>query len=181
MALPKTFTGGERLFAADLNSNFENLDARTVGAEFDIDTLQSDVTSLGSRTTALENADPLVFNTRTVITATDASWSVPSLANPHVKVTCVGAGGGGSDSGSSDGGGGGTTSFGAYLSATGGSGGDQTDDFAQNNGTPGWASANGGTARTGGSGSGGHVDIAYVSLGGVSTVNVTIGAGGAGQ
>ena len=26
MAVPKTFTGGERLFAADLNDNFEALD-----------------------------------------------------------------------------------------------------------------------------------------------------------
>jgi hypothetical protein len=29
MALPKTFIGGERLFAGDLNDNFENLDTRT--------------------------------------------------------------------------------------------------------------------------------------------------------
>jgi hypothetical protein len=28
MALPKTFTGGERLFAGDLNDNFEDLDTR---------------------------------------------------------------------------------------------------------------------------------------------------------
>jgi hypothetical protein len=28
MALPKTFTGGERLFASDLNDNFEDLDTR---------------------------------------------------------------------------------------------------------------------------------------------------------
>lgn len=33
MALPKTFTGGERLFAGDLNDNFENLDGRLVTAE----------------------------------------------------------------------------------------------------------------------------------------------------
>jgi hypothetical protein len=30
MALPKTFTGGERLFASDLNSNFSYLDGRTI-------------------------------------------------------------------------------------------------------------------------------------------------------
>lgn len=28
MALPKTFTGGERLFAGDLNDNFNDLDTR---------------------------------------------------------------------------------------------------------------------------------------------------------
>jgi ketosteroid isomerase-like protein len=33
MALPKTFTGGERLFAGDLNDNFEALDTRTSTVE----------------------------------------------------------------------------------------------------------------------------------------------------
>ena len=32
MALPKTFTGGERLFASDLNDNFENLDNSKVAS-----------------------------------------------------------------------------------------------------------------------------------------------------
>jgi len=41
MAVPKTFTGGERLFAADLNDNFESLDTRTASAESDISTLQT--------------------------------------------------------------------------------------------------------------------------------------------
>jgi hypothetical protein len=41
MALPKTFTGGERLFAGDLNDNFEALDTRLVTAEFDIDALEN--------------------------------------------------------------------------------------------------------------------------------------------
>ena len=37
MALPKTFTGGERLFADDLNDNFQYLDTELglVGPEFD--------------------------------------------------------------------------------------------------------------------------------------------------
>ena len=43
MALPKTFTGGERLFADDLNDNFEDLDTRLVTAEGDIDTLENAV------------------------------------------------------------------------------------------------------------------------------------------
>jgi hypothetical protein len=32
MALPKTFTGGERLFAQDLNDNFQNLDTSKVAS-----------------------------------------------------------------------------------------------------------------------------------------------------
>lgn len=38
MALPKTFTGGERLFASDLNDNFENLDNGKV-ASTDVNTV----------------------------------------------------------------------------------------------------------------------------------------------
>jgi hypothetical protein len=45
MALPKTFTGGERLFAGDLNDNFEALDTRLVTAEFDVDTLENNAVS----------------------------------------------------------------------------------------------------------------------------------------
>lgn len=34
MALPKTFTGGERLFASDLNDNFQDLEnAKVASAE----------------------------------------------------------------------------------------------------------------------------------------------------
>jgi hypothetical protein len=35
------------------------------------------------------------FNASTTITATDASWPVPTLANPVVKVTVVAGGGAG--------------------------------------------------------------------------------------
>lgn len=38
MAVPKTFTGGERLFAADLNDNFEALDTRVASAESELTT-----------------------------------------------------------------------------------------------------------------------------------------------
>ena len=41
MAVPKTFTGGERLFADDLNGNFEALDTRLATAEFDINAIES--------------------------------------------------------------------------------------------------------------------------------------------
>jgi hypothetical protein len=43
MALPKTFTGGERLFAGDLNDNFEALDTRLATAESEIDTNASNL------------------------------------------------------------------------------------------------------------------------------------------
>ena len=33
MAVPKTFTGGERLFAEDLNDNFQDLDGRVTAAQ----------------------------------------------------------------------------------------------------------------------------------------------------
>ena len=36
MSLPKTFTAGERLFASDLNDNFEDLDTSKVSSE-DVD------------------------------------------------------------------------------------------------------------------------------------------------
>jgi hypothetical protein len=48
MALPKTFTGGERLFADDLNDNFEALDTRLATAEFDIDNVGPEFAIAGS-------------------------------------------------------------------------------------------------------------------------------------
>jgi len=46
MALPKTFTGGERLFATDLNDNFQYLDTELgqVGPEFTV--VSSDTVNL---------------------------------------------------------------------------------------------------------------------------------------
>jgi hypothetical protein len=49
MALPKTFTGGERLFAADLNDNFDYLDGRTTALEnaaISVETAPSDTVTL---------------------------------------------------------------------------------------------------------------------------------------
>jgi len=50
MALPKTFTGGERLFAGDLNDNFTDLDSRTTA----IENATLSVTTAGSNTIALD-------------------------------------------------------------------------------------------------------------------------------
>jgi hypothetical protein len=49
MALPKTFIGGERLFAEDLNNNFDDLDGRTAALEsatLTVQTASSDAVEL---------------------------------------------------------------------------------------------------------------------------------------
>jgi hypothetical protein len=141
------------------------------------------------------------FTASQTITATNASWPVPSLGNNTiVKVTAVGGGGGGGGggAGSAVGADGGTTTFNAggagSVSATGGIGGTQgTSDFDRNGsqGRAGLTAGNVGTAgnrneispgrsNCGSNGTGGEVRVAYLNLSGVSTVNVTIGGGGAG-
>jgi hypothetical protein len=138
------------------------------------------------------------FNARTVITATDASWPVPTLANPVVRVTVIGGGGGGAGggavSGTTAGGAGGTTTFAAStgtLTAAGGAGGPlAASSYAGVVGTGGFACGNGGGGgggvasssnfSDGDPGRGGVISVGYLDLTGVSTVNVTIGAGGSG-
>jgi hypothetical protein len=133
------------------------------------------------------------FTAQQTITASNASWPVPSLQNPIVKVTVIGAGGGGgAGTGTTAAGTGGTTTFNAggagSVSGSGGgpgiSGGTNTggvsisDGFASGNGgQPGIRSA---SDRTGVSGLGGRISVAYFNLSGISTVNITIGAGGTG-
>ena len=127
------------------------------------------------------------FNASTTITATDASWAVPTLASPIVKVTVIGAGGGGSG-GVAAAGNGGASTFDAggagTVTAAGGTGSPQTAIPAVREG---YRNANGGhTGNMGGStnygtGLGGVITVGYLDLTGVSTVNVTIGAGGTGS
>lgn len=140
------------------------------------------------------------FTDREVITATDSSWPVPSLASTIVKVTVIGGGGGGGGV-ENNAGAGGTSTFDAgaagTVTATGGRGGRSTPSASagdsSNNGEAGldgFTSGNGGTGgqRTidvqnknfgGSTGTGGQVKIAYLDLDGISTANVTIGLGGA--
>ena len=132
------------------------------------------------------------FDASQTITATDASWPVPSLGNSVVKVTVIGGGGGGGGDDSSFAGTGGTTTFDAgaagSTSATGGLGGQGADANTGDgrNGNAGASGGNGGGAapRTssdrgrGGDGVPGDLVVAYLDLDGISTVNVTIGAGG---
>lgn len=130
------------------------------------------------------------FTASSTITATNASWPVPSLASPIVKVTVSGGGGGGGggDLSTGAGGNGGITTFNAGGAGTvtaaggfGGAGGSST--HTGGSGNAGFGGGNGGRAggansRTGSNGLGGEVTVAYLNLTGISTVNVTIGAGG---
>jgi hypothetical protein len=140
------------------------------------------------------------FTARSVITATDSSWPVPSLASPIVKVTAVGGGGGGGGIFSNTNpGAGGTTTFNAggagTVTAAGGVVGSQARGGAgSTNGATGTSGLTAGNQGIGGvsynqdtlnysagtTGGGGKITIAYLDLSGVSTVNVTIGAGGTG-
>jgi hypothetical protein len=138
------------------------------------------------------------FNARSVITATDATWAVPALANPVVCVTAIGGGSGGHNSTigtPAASGAGGTTTFdaggGKTVSAAGGAALLGSTGVGQA-GNAGWASNNGGhngrqrgevttvNIANSNQGFGGAISVAYIDLTGVSTVNVTIGAGGAG-
>jgi hypothetical protein len=117
---------------------------------------------------------------RVTLTASNASYSVPTAARKNgVKITCIGGGGGANNAGSGSAGAGGTTSFGSFLSAAGGGGGPQAG-VTGNNGAAGWRSDNHGTCQFN-DGQGGQVLINYVDLSAATTVNVTIGAGGAGN
>jgi len=125
------------------------------------------------------------FTDSETITATDATWSVPTLASPIVKVTAIGGGGGGGRSGNA-GGAGGNTSFDAGGAGTvtglGGAGG--LSAFGGVSGNTGLRAANyggGGNVadNVGPDGKSGVVTVGYLDLTGISTVNVTIGAGGA--
>jgi hypothetical protein len=133
------------------------------------------------------------FNTRQVITATNATWPVPTLKNPIVRVIVTGGGGGGGGGrGGGTGGTGGTTTFASgeafAVAATGGTGGYAGgSNLAGRNGTAGFSAGNhasGGDApqnvdySSGHSGQGGEVKVAYCDLTGKSTLNLIIGAGG---
>lgn len=134
------------------------------------------------------------FTASSVITATNASWPVPTLKSPIVKVTVIGGGGGGASGVNGGayptaGGAGGTTTFNAStagtISASGGAGGTNNAGYT---GTAGFSAGNGGanggigaydsSFQTGAPGAGGGITVAYLNLTGISTVNVTIGAGG---
>jgi hypothetical protein len=132
-----------------------------------------------------------IYNTREVVTATNASWSVPTLKNPVVRVIVIGAGGGGGNR-SNNGAAGGTTTFASgetfAVAAAGGAAGLAAGN-AGTVGEPGFNSHNGGMAggatvntdgEDGQAGLGGEIKIAYCDLTGKTTLNLIIGAGGSG-
>ena len=207
----KVFTAGEILTAADVNTNlmdqavmvFDDSAARDSA----IPTPSEGMVTYLKDTDALEKFDgsnfvtvspPDGFTAQQTITATDATWPVPTLASPIVKVTVVGGGGGGGGggAGSSAGGTGGTTTFNAggagSVSAVGGIGGTpgtSSETIPGEQGRAGLTAGNNGTAgnrrevspgrsNCGANGTGGEVRVAYLNLSGVSNVNVTIGGGG---
>jgi len=134
------------------------------------------------------------FDSLTTITSSNSTWPIPSLGSPVVRVTAVGGGGGGGagdNEGGSTGGNGGTTTFqtsAGTLTAAGGHGGNSGGFNVGNrtgvNGLNYLVSGNGGEGGveqyfTGMAGQGGEIRVAYYDLTGISTANVTIGAGGA--
>lgn len=86
MALPKTFTGGERLFAEDLNTNFESLDTRLSTAESDIDNVGPVFTTAGSNTVAINfSQDNIITRTATgTITFTGSNYTAGKSATVRI-------------------------------------------------------------------------------------------------
>lgn len=212
MAGRRTFVAGEILTASNINSFlmnqsvmvFDDEAARTAAIPSPIQGMVAYLKDSDELEKYTNEWVPIVaaagFTARDVITATDSSWPVPSLASTIVKVTVVGGGGGGGGV-VNNAGAGGTSTFDAgaagTVTAIGGRGGRSTPSAAAgdstNNGEAGLDGFTSGNAGTGGkrtidsenknfggsTGTGGQVKIAYLDLDGISTVNVTIGAGGA--
>jgi hypothetical protein len=207
----KVFVAGEILTAADVNSNlmnqavmvFDDAAARDTAIPSPIEGMVVYLKSPKAvqRYNGASWASGISgFTAQSTITATNASFSVPALGSPIVKVTVIGAGGGGgggqgngSNTGT-DGGNGTTTTFNAStagtVSATAGVGGQHATNssapstpnyFASYNGGPGGMTENNSGSRSAGApGQGGQIVVSYLDLTGISTVNVTIGAGGSG-
>lgn len=207
----KTFVGGDILLASELNGFlmdqsvmvFDDAAARDAAIPSPSEGMVvylKNTNTLFRYTTAWEVVNT-GFTASQTITATNASWPVPTLASPVVKVTVIGGGGGGGGAGNTNANGaaGGTTTFDAggagSVSAAGGTGGKRSS-FSGNEtingaaGSTGNSVGNGGQGGTrvgasqepsdAGSGNGGLVSVAYLNLTGVATVNLTVGTGGAG-
>jgi hypothetical protein len=156
------------------------------------------ILAFGTATSTWNPTDPSGgFDSSVTFTTSNASWSVPASADGVFKVTCVGGGGGGGARDRGPGSTGGTSSFvatgGINVSASGGAGGPggRQDLNHYFNNQDGFISENGGyygidwsgdnpSPQLGAKGAGGFVVVEYVNLTGVSTANVTVGAGGSG-
>jgi hypothetical protein len=128
------------------------------------------------------------FNSSVTITATNSSYPIPTMASDIIKVTVVGGGGGGGAYGDStkDGSSGGTSSVAGSglttISASGGEGGINDANDPRVDAVSSFVSANFGHARAGEGehGGGGEVKFGYLNINGLTTLNMTIGAGGSG-
>lgn len=195
----EVFVAGQVLTAAELNivsdasvMVFDDASARTAAISSPSEgmvTYLKDTDQLEKYTTDWVAANTS-FTASTTITATDATWSVPTLGAPIVKVTAIGGGGAGNGSDGSSpiaGNSGGTTTFDAStagtVTAAGGTGAGTGSKSAVD--PAGFRAGNGGlcdsqnaTAPSVSPGLGGAITVAYLDLSGISTVDVTIGAGG---
>ena len=191
-----TFTAGEILTAANLNvvsdqtvMTFADDAARTTAIPSPTEGMVTYLASTKNlqRWTGVAWVNVVSgFTASETVTASNASWPVPSLASPIVKVTVIAGGGGGG--GGSTGGTGGTSTFDAggagSLSATGGGGGGADNSGVSPSARAGFTAGNGAGSRAAGNenpgqGVGGEIRVGYFNLNGVSTVNITVGAGGA--
>lgn len=199
----KTFTVGEVLTSSDVNTYlmqqavmaFASSGARGSA----IGTATEGMVSYLADTDAVEVYDGSAwvgvaaggFTASTAITTTDASWTVPTLADPVVRVTVVGGGGAGGEYQNVDGNAGSASSFACSAgtaTAAGGLGGDEGtsiggtgaphDGLVSGNGGNGGMADPAGDWNRGGDGNGGAITIAYFDMTGVTTANVTVGAGG---
>jgi hypothetical protein len=87
MALPKTFAGGERLFAADLNDNFDDLDGRTTALE----SATLAVTTAGSNAIALDFTNDGLVNRTANGDVTFTGTSYTAGKSVTVRVVASGA------------------------------------------------------------------------------------------
>lgn len=147
---------------------------------------EGQVLSYGTATSSWSPGFVPGFTASTAVTASDASWTVPTLGHPVVKVTVISGGGSGAGRGEPyvPGNPGNDSVFAcsagtvtATAGVAGGSGG--------LNGRDGWSAGNGGQGMEGGSfgdvqnGGAGEIVVGYLDLTGVSTASLTVGAGGA--
>ena len=100
MALPKTFSSGERLFASDLNSNFEDLDGRDLEDLANVSGTPTDgqILAFGTATSTWNPTDQLAGigsnvvsytkgDTFTVSGAGDSTWRVIGNGTNNLEVT----------------------------------------------------------------------------------------------
>ena len=177
MSLPKTFTAGERLFAADLNDNFEYLAGGTP--------TDGQVLTFNSTSGKWEAKDLKMKEKRIAAFTGSGTWTVPAGVT-YAIAHMLGGGGG---SGRLNTGGDGATSSvdfaSGLVSAPGGKrGATQYDHVAvagtANTGEPAtfYGGSNAGIADASSGGNRGSVIVAGAAVTPAASITVTVGAGG---